>query len=43
MTIVYALVAGFLVQFASRALPAFGWGGAFPAVIITLIAGFPVA
>ena len=42
VVVVYAVVAGFVVQFASRALPAFGWGGAFPAIIIILIVGFPV-
>ena len=43
VVVVYAVIAGFLVQLTSRALPAFGWGGAFPAVIIILLAGFPVA
>ncbi|MDE2461908.1 MAG: hypothetical protein KGL98_11810 [Gammaproteobacteria bacterium] len=42
VVVVYAVVAGFVVQFASRALPAFGWGGMFPAIIIILIVGFPV-
>lgn len=42
VVVVYAVVAGFLIQLAGRALPAFGWGGAFPAVIIILLAGFPI-
>ena len=31
VVVVYVIVAGFLVQLLSRVLPAFGWGGAFPA------------
>ena len=42
VVVVYAVVAGFLIQLASRVLPAFGWGAIFPAVIIVLAAGFPV-
>ncbi|HVA54954.1 MAG TPA: hypothetical protein VNI53_04025, partial [Gammaproteobacteria bacterium] len=43
VVVVYAVVAGFLIQLGSRVLPAFGWGYVFPAVIIVLLAGFPVA
>ena len=43
VVVVYAVVAGFLIQLASRVLPAFGWSRAFPAVIIILLVGFPVA
>lgn len=43
VVVAYAVVAGFLIQLASRVLPAFGWGGALPAFIIILTAGFPVA
>jgi TolB-like protein len=43
VVVVYAVVAGFLIQLGSRVLPAFGWGNAFPAFIIVLLAGFPVA
>lgn len=32
-----------LIQIVARAFPYFGWSGAVPAVIIILIAGFPVA
>jgi len=43
VVVVYAVVAGFLIQLGSRVLPAFGWGYVFPTVIIVLLAGFPVA
>src|SRR5574337_526215 len=43
VTLGYAIVAGFLIQVISRALPYFGWDAAVPAVIIVLLAGFPVA
>lgn len=43
VTLGYAIVAGFLIQVGSRALPYFGWDAAVPAVIIVLLAGFPVA
>lgn len=42
VVVVYAVVAGFLIQLLSRVLPAFDWSGAFPATIIILAAGFPV-
>ncbi|MDE2023996.1 MAG: hypothetical protein KGL00_01770 [Gammaproteobacteria bacterium] len=43
VTLGYAIVAGFFIQIGGRALPYFGWGAAVPAVIIVLLAGFPVA
>lgn len=42
VVVAYAVVVGFLIQLVSRAFPYFGWADAVPAVIIILIAGFPV-
>lgn len=39
----YGMAVAVLIQIVARALPYFGWSGAVPAVIIILIAGFPVA
>ena len=43
VTVAYAVIAGFLIQLASRVLPALGLEPVLPAVIIVLLAGFPVA
>ncbi|MGH8279622.1 MAG: tetratricopeptide repeat protein [Gammaproteobacteria bacterium] len=43
VAIAYAVAAGFIIQLGSRAFPYFGWARLMPAVIIVLLAGFPVA
>ncbi len=43
VTVAYAVIAGFLIQLASRVLPALGLEPVLPAGIIVLLAGFPVA
>jgi adenylate cyclase len=42
VTVAYAVIAGFLIQLASRVLPALGLEAVLPAAIIVLLAGFPV-
>ena len=39
----YGTAIAVLIQVVARAFPYFGWSAAVPAVIIILIAGFPVA